>query len=131
MNLKHLVEAVQHQHYFEAKAEADAELKALKDAAVEVARAKARTDGEALELSEAQIKIREHRAGKAVQDPKLDRDLDGAVPTRAWCERMVKKHAKAAREENAGDRRAFRDDLLARVKADPDIKDKKPKKEKP
>ena len=127
MNLKHLVEAIQHQHYFEAKAEAEAEVKALKDAAIVVARAKARTDGEALKETEAQIKVREHRAEKSVKDPKLGRTLGYAetVPTRKWCERMVKKHVKAARADNAGNRRAFRDDLLARVKSDSDKQGKK------
>lgn len=53
------------------------------------------------------------------EDPQDD------VPERAWCERLARKHMKAARAAHGNNRRAFRDDLLSRVKKDKDTKGKK------
>ena len=105
MNLKHLAEAIQHQHYFEAHADAEAE--------AETASASATAAARAVNPEAAAVKVKA-------------RDITNEVPTRAWCERIAKKHVKAARGKAGSKLSDLLPELLGRVKADPDTQGKRP-----
>ena len=105
MNLKHLAQAIQNQHYFEAHADAVSEAKTASASATATARA----------------------ANPFAKEVKVKaRDITNEVPTRAWCERIAKKHVKAARNKAGRKKSDFLLELLDLVKKDPDKKGKKP-----
>ena len=54
-------------------------------------------------------------------------NIDADTPTLEWCERIAKKHGKAAKDKIGKGRGKMKAEILERVKSDPDTKGKKPK----
>ena len=117
MNLKHLAQYLQLKMEQDLVADSEAEAAGLDVATLAQARADARAaasaSGEDPDAAEAAVKVSDSRR----------RNIDEEVPTMEWCERIARKHSRGARSK-VGKLNGLREEILDRVKKDPDKKDK-------
>jgi len=119
MNLKHLAQYLQLKMEQDLVADSEAEAAGLDVAELARARAAARAAASAAgkdpDAAEAAVRVPDSQR----------RNIDGEVPTLAWCERIARKHARASRNK-VGKLNGLREEILDRVKKDPDTQGKMP-----